>query len=98
MTIWRRPSWAAAVAMTVLAAGGPQARAGGGQQFRAGVDLVRLPVVVTGREGMLVRGLTAESFEVKEDGVPQTVVAFAEGAPGEAVPLHLGLMLDASGS
>jgi hypothetical protein len=30
--------------------------------------------------------------------VPQTIVAFAEGAPGEAVPLHLGLMLDASGS
>ena len=96
MTICRRPSWAAAIAITVLVAGGPEARER--QQFRAGVDLVRLPVVVTGREGMLVRGLTAESFEVKEDGVPQTIVAFAEGAPGEAVPLHLGLMLDASES
>ncbi len=98
MKIWRRPFWAAAIAITVLAAVGPEARGRDRQQFRAGVDLVRLPVVVTGREGMLVRGLTAESFEVREDGVSQTIVAFAEGAPGEAVPLHLGLMLDASGS
>ena len=98
MTIWRRPFWTAAIAITVLVAGRPEARARGVQQFRAGVDLVRLPVVVSGRDGMLVRGLTAESFEVREDGVPQTIVAFAEGAPGEAIPLHLGLMLDASGS
>lgn len=68
------------------------------QQFRAGVDLVRLPVVVTARDGMLVRGLTASQFEVQEDGAPQTIVAFAEGPPGEAVPLHLGLLLDSSGS
>ena len=68
------------------------------QQFRSGVSLVRLPVVVTGRDGALVRGLTADAFEVREDGVPQKIVAFAEGAPGQAIPLHLGLMLDASGS
>lgn len=68
------------------------------QQFRAGVDLVRLPVVVTGKDGMLVRGLTAADFQVLEDGVPQTIAAFAEGAPGDALPLHLGLLLDGSES
>lgn len=71
---------------------------GGAQQFRAGVDVVRLPVVVTGRDGQLVRGLTAADFEVLEDRRPQTVAYFAEGAPGEALPLHLGLLLDHSGS
>jgi VWFA-related protein len=68
------------------------------QQFRGGVDLVRLPVVVTGRDGALVRGLKVEDFAVLEDGKPQKVAYFAEGAPGEALPLHLGLLLDRSGS
>src|SRR5262245_29072041 len=68
------------------------------QQFRGGVDLVRLPVVVTGRDGALVRGLKLEDFEVLEEGKPQKVAYFAEGAPGEALPLHLGLLLDRSES
>jgi Ca-activated chloride channel family protein len=67
-------------------------------QFRAGVDLVHLPVVVTARNGELVRGLTREHFEVLEDGRPQEIATFAEGAPGDALPMHLGLMLDGSGS
>jgi VWFA-related protein len=86
---------AAAAAITVLAVAGLDARL---QQFRAGVDLVRLPVVVSGRDGLLLRGLKPEQFEVREDGVRQQISAFAEGAPGAAVPLHLGLMLDASSS
>lgn len=85
-----------AVAITILVVGLWVHTAA--QQFRSGVELVRLPVVVTGRDGLLVRGLTAASFDVREDGAPQTISAFAEGAPGEAVPLHLGLLLDASGS
>ena len=92
----RRVVWRPAVAITILAAlAWVDARA---QQFRAGVALVRVPVVVSGRDGLLLRGLTADAFEVREDGVPQKIVAFAEGAPGDAVPLHLGLLLDASGS
>jgi Ca-activated chloride channel family protein len=94
MSISSRAFWAATVGMTVLAASWLD----GAQQFRSGVELVRLPVVVSGRDGMLVRGLTADSFEVREDGVRQTIAAFAEGAPGNAIPLHLGLMLDASES
>jgi Ca-activated chloride channel family protein len=66
------------------------------QQFRAGIDLVHLPVIVTARNGELVRGLTAEDFAVLEDGRPQKVTYFSEGAPGTTLPLHLGLALDGS--
>jgi Ca-activated chloride channel homolog len=68
------------------------------QQFKAGIDLVHLPVIVTARNGELVRGLKVEDFEVLEDGKPQKVSYFAEGAPGDALPLHLGLALDGSTS
>jgi Ca-activated chloride channel homolog len=68
------------------------------QAFRAGVDLVHLPVVVTDRRGQIVRGLEPSDFEILEDGKPQKIAYFAEGAAGEAVPLHLGLMLDKSDS
>lgn len=67
-------------------------------QFKSGVDLVRLPVVVTGKDGMIVRGLKAGDFSITEDGVAQTISAFAEGAPGEVLPLHAGLLLDVSES
>jgi VWFA-related protein len=68
------------------------------QTFKSGVDLVRVPVVVSGKGGLLTRGLTAKDFEVFEDGVKQAIAAFAEGAPGDELPLHLGLLLDVSGS
>ena len=67
------------------------------QQFRSGTDLVRLSVVVTGRDGLLLRGLSSSAFEVMEDGVKQTVTAFAEGGQ-EEIPLHAGLLVDRSGS
>jgi Ca-activated chloride channel family protein len=68
------------------------------QVFTAGTDLVHLPVSVTGRRGDPVRGLTADDFEVREDGRPQTIRFFAEGAPGDVLPLHVGLLLDTSES
>lgn len=70
----------------------------GQQTFRAGTDVVHVPVIVTGRRAELVRGLTAADFEVTEDGRPQTIRFFAEGAPGDLLPLHLGLLLDTSES
>jgi VWFA-related protein len=53
--------------------------AGGAQvpQFRAGVDLVHLDVSVLDRQRRPVRGLTAEDFEVFEDGKPQSIATFA---------------------
>ena len=68
------------------------------QQFHAGVDLVHLSVMVAARGGEPVRGLTLEDFEVLEDGATQKIALFTEGAPGDALPLHLGLVLDTSES
>jgi Ca-activated chloride channel family protein len=45
-----------------------------------------------------VTGLTADDFQVVENGKPQTLKFFAAGLPDEAPPLHLGLLLDTSGS
>ena len=67
-------------------------------QFRSGVDLVRIPVVVSGKDAVILRGLKASDFVVTEDGVPQKISAFSEGAPGETLPLHAGLLLDVSES
>lgn len=67
------------------------------QVFRAATDVVTLPVTVTGRGDTLVSGLERDQFEVFEDGKRQTLTYFATGAAPE-VPLHLGLLLDTSGS
>jgi Ca-activated chloride channel family protein len=69
------------------------------QVFRAGVDLVHFAVVVTDKQGQPVSGLTADDFQVLERGKPQRITYFstAEGT-ALAPPLHLGLLLDASGS
>jgi Ca-activated chloride channel family protein len=70
----------------------------GQQVFRAGVDLTTFGVTVTDRKGNIVTGLSREDFQIVEDGKPQTLQYFAHGE-GEASPeMHLGLMLDASGS
>ena len=59
--------------------------------FRAGVELIEIDAVVTGADGNPVTGLTAEDFEIVEDGTPQTIAAFstvnipiARSAPAEA--------------
>ena len=72
--------------------------AGGQQAFRSGVDLVTLGVTVVDRKGELIGELTRGDFEVLEDGKPQELRFFAEGDGEAAPPLHLGLLLDASGS
>lgn len=95
MREFRLPLRAVTVAVAIWACVGP---AGAQQSFKSGVDLVRVPVVVAGKDGLLTRGLTAKDFEILEDGVKQTITAFAEGAPGDDLELHLGLLLDVSGS
>ena len=69
-------------------------RHGIGPPVRASVDLVSLPVVVTSR-GQPVLGLTADDFDIREGGVRQNIVAFAD-ALSDTVPIQLGLMLDKS--
>ena len=71
------------------------------QTFRTGVSLVRVPVVVTAKDGTLVRGLTQADFQVTEDGKPQEIQYFAAGASSAVTPdggLHVGLLLDISAS
>src|SRR5262245_48658988 len=41
--------------------------------FRAGVDLVRVDVSVTGRNDEAIADLQASDFRITEDGVPQRV-------------------------
>jgi VWFA-related protein len=78
---------------------GLAATVGAGQQtFRTATNLVSVPATVIGRGDVLVQGLTMGDFEVFEDGKPQTLTLFTEGAPGPEIPLHLGLLLDTSES
>ena len=72
--------------------------AGGQQTFRAGVDLTTFGVTVVDRRGNLVNNLTRDDFEVVEDGRPEEVRYLAFGDGETAPALHLGLMVDASGS
>jgi len=66
--------------------------------FKAGVDLVHFGVSVLDKQGKPVTGLKAEDFEIRENGKPQSLRFFAAGMPDEAPPLHIGLLLDTSGS
>ena len=72
--------------------------AGGQPAFRSGVDLVSFGVTVVDRKGDLVRDLVPGDFEVIEDGTPQQLRFYAAGDGDAAPALHLGLLLDASGS
>ena len=71
---------------------------GGQQTFRTATNVVSLPATVIGRSDVLIHGLTIDDFEVLEDGKPQKLTLFTEGAPGPEIPLHLGLLLDTSES
>ena len=89
---------AVAVALAAVTTGfAPQ------QTFRAGVDLVHFSVIVSDKQGAPITGLTADDFELVEEGKPQAISYFLEGFPesgdlGRVLPLHLGLALDTSGS
>ena len=66
--------------------------------FRGGVDLATMAATITDRKGDIVRDLARDEFEVLEDGKVQKIEYFAQGDGDSAPPMHLGLMLDASGS
>lgn len=68
------------------------------QTYRVGVDLVHFSVAVIDKQGEPITGLTKDDFQIVEDGHPQTVKFFAAGDPDAAPPLHIGLLLDTSGS
>jgi Ca-activated chloride channel family protein len=80
----------------------PTSASGTGQQaspFTARIDVVNIAATVTDRRGNLVADLTRDDFEIYEDGKKQTIRYFATGNDGQSAPsMHLGLMLDVSGS
>ena len=49
-------------------------------RFRVGVDAVRIDAVVVDRDGRVVSDLTADDFDIRQDGKPQKVT-FAEFVP-----------------
>jgi VWFA-related protein len=63
--------------------------------FRAGVNVVRVDVIVTGRDGRAVEDLTQADFDVTEDGKPQTIEMFrlvkidGQPKPGDPAPRQI---------
>jgi Ca-activated chloride channel family protein len=67
--------------------------------FRARVDLVNVGVMVLDKRGNFITDLSANDFEVYEEGERQTVAYFSRGDKAEeAENLRLGLLFDTSGS
>jgi Ca-activated chloride channel homolog len=66
--------------------------------FRTAVDIVHFGVSVVDKQGLPVSGLKAEDFEIVENGEKQSLKYFAVGSPEDAPPLHIGMLLDTSGS
>jgi VWFA-related protein len=75
----RRARWALLLVFltgTALVAGQNAAPPPQQPTFKVRVDYVEVDVVVTDKQGNLVRGLKKEDFQVLEDGKNQTVTAF----------------------
>ena len=65
--------------------------------FRSGVNLVLVDVVVRDRTGAFIKDLTADDFELFEDGVRQQIVTFAvEEIAQKAAPLETSSTLTAA--
>lgn len=100
--VWSAAGWiafAGALAVAAAAAQTPAQRpahepAASGESdqptFRAGINFVRVDVIVTDRQGRPVLDLTADDFEIFEDNQPQTIETFRlvriEGAPADEEP------------
>lgn len=61
--------------------------------FTSKVDVVNLLATVRDKRGQLITGLTADDFELREDGRPQRIQYFATQSD---LPLRLGLLVDTS--
>lgn len=89
MTRTARTVVAAGVVMLAQGVVGAQ-----GPTFRSTTELVNLNVTVVDAESRPVPGLSADQFQVFEDGVPQQVEFFAAGE----MPLDVLVLLDTSAS
>ena len=62
--------------------------------FRAGVELVTIPVTVLNKEGRRVLGLAPDDLTLEEDGVAQDISVFS----AEPQPVAISVLVDYSGS
>jgi len=92
------PVTRAAVAIFISVASMTLLAAGQRATFKNEVDLVHFGVSVLDKQGQPVAGLKPEDFEILENGKRQSLQLFTVGEPDAAPPLHLGLLLDTSGS
>jgi Ca-activated chloride channel family protein len=89
---------AVVVAITLTAvSGSAQLPARDETLFRGRTDLVSVGVTVAAKKHRVVTNLSAGDFVVYEDGRPQQIFAFATGTQS-GPPLHVGVLLDVSGS
>jgi VWFA-related protein len=73
---------------------GQERPTGQGFSFRSGANLINVTATVTDEHGRFVPGLSADDFEVYEDGERVAIAQFES----ERVPVSLGIALDTSGS
>ena len=68
--------------------------------FTSGIDLVHLGVSIVDGDGEPVGDLSPDDLEVYEDGELQEIRYFSRGlnTDTDALPMHLGVLLDASAS
>ena len=84
-----RPAWLLAIALTAALPLASPAQ----DKFKSGVDIVRVDALVTdGRRP--ISGLTAADFELRDNGVVQSI----DAAAFESLPLSVIFVLDTSGS
>src|SRR5690348_4899173 len=88
-----RPLSAAVLLLATSLAPAPQQ-----PTFRTAIDLGHFGVTVVDKQGRPVAGLTGNGFELVENGKKQALRFFAAGDPAAAPALHIGLLLDTSGS
>jgi Ca-activated chloride channel family protein len=84
----------------VVASAAAMATVAAQKTYRVGVDLVHFALAVTDKQGQPINGLTIDDFEIYEEGKLQTIKFFSDGTAieGDELPLHVGFLLDASGS
>jgi Ca-activated chloride channel family protein len=81
-----------ALLAAAVAAATPRAQEDAQARFSSGVQAVEVYATVTDGAGEPVTGLKAADFELHDDGRPQTITTFAEGA----FPLTVALGVDRS--
>lgn len=64
------------------------------ETLKIDTDLVTVPLIAVGRDGLYVTDLRKEEFTLSEDGVPQEIAFFGK----VAAPFHVVLLIDTSSS